>query len=185
MFFLNSYKIILNTTSIFVKIRICIILGDSLTKEKKELTEEEKVHKEFAVNLFNHTWKLMEKENRTKEDDDEMIHSAHASRHHWGQIGTPTNFLRGEWQISRVYAVLNHPNPAIYHARRCLEICKENQIGDYDVAWAYEALARAYNVAGKKTEAKKYLDLGKEAGEKIAKKEDKDLFKSELEGISI
>lgn len=68
---------------------------------------------------------------------------------------------------------------------KCLEICKENRIGDYDIAWAYEALARAYNVAGKKTEAKKYMDLGKEAGEKIAKKEDKDLFKSELEGISI
>ena len=160
-------------------------MGDSLTKEKKELTEEEKVHKKFAVNLFNHTWKLMEKEKRTKEDDDEMIHSAHATRHHWGQIGTHTHFERGEWQISRVYAILNRPDPAIYHATRCLEICKENHIGDWDIAFAYEALARAYNVAGKKTEAKKYWELGKEAGEKIAKKEDKDYFKSELEKISI
>ena len=33
-------------------------MGDSLTKEKKELTEEEKVHKKFAVNLFNHTGNL-------------------------------------------------------------------------------------------------------------------------------
>ena len=160
-------------------------MGDSLTKEQKELTEEEKVHKKFAINLFNHTWDLMEKKDRTKEDDDEMIHSAHASRHHWGQIGTPTHFERGEWQISRVYAILNRPDPAIYHATRCLEICKENHIGDWDIAFAYEALARAYNVAGKKTEAKKYLDLGKEAGGKIAKKEDKDYFTSEIEKIAI
>ena len=160
-------------------------MGDSLTKEKKELTEEEKVHKKFAVNLFNHTWDLMGKKDRTKEEDDEMIHSAHASRHHWGQIGTTTHFERGEWQISRVYAILNRPDPALYHATRCLEICKENHIGDWDIAFAYEALARAYNVAGKKTEAKKYLDLGKEAGKKIAKKEDKDYFNSELEKISI
>lgn len=160
-------------------------MGDSLTKDKKELTDEEKIHKKFAVNLFNRTWELIEKEDRTREEEDEMIHTVHASRYHWGQIGTPMNFERGEWQISRVYAILDRPAAAIHHAMRCLEICQENKIYDFDIAFAYEGLARANKVAGNKIEAKKYWDLGKEAGEKIAKKEDKDYFMSELEKISI
>ena len=57
----------------------------------------------LAATLFNHTWTLLEKGDRSVADDDEMIHSAHASRAHWGVVGTPVNFARGEWQVSRVY----------------------------------------------------------------------------------
>src|SRR3984957_11424955 len=62
----------------------------------------------LAAQLFNETWRLMEQENRTVADDDRMIHAAHASRCHWGLVpeATPANLARGEWQISRVYAVL-------------------------------------------------------------------------------
>jgi hypothetical protein len=82
-------------------------------------------HRKFAVELFNLTWSLLDKKDRTKEDDDRMIHAAHASRFHWGEIGTPLEFERGEWQISRVYSALKRSEPATYHAKRCLEICKD------------------------------------------------------------
>ena len=38
----------------------------------------------LAVDLFNYTWTLIEKPDRTAEDD-AMIHAAHASRHHWSR----------------------------------------------------------------------------------------------------
>jgi len=109
-----------------------------------EITRE--VHEKLAMSLFNATWDLLGREDRTEKDDIEMIHSAHASRHHWGQIGEPLQFERGEWQISRVYSVLGRSEPTLYHARLCLEICRENDIGDFDIAFAYEAMARAYAV---------------------------------------
>jgi len=146
----------------------------------KELSEEEEMHKKIAINLFNSTWGLMEKKDRTKEVDDEMINSAHASRFHWGKVGAPVNFLRGEWLISRVYSILKRAEPSIYHAQRCLDICLEHKIGDYDLAWAYEALARAYSVKGDKIKTEEYMKIAKEASEKIAKKEDKDLLFKEL-----
>lgn len=146
----------------------------------KELAIEEKMHKKLAIDLFNATWGLIDKKDRTIEEDDEMIHSAHASRYHWGKVGNPVNFLRGEWQVSRVNAILKRAEPAIYHAQRCLDICLEHNIGDYDIAWAYEALARAYSIKGDKDKVDEYLKLSKETGEKIAKKEDKELFFSEL-----
>jgi hypothetical protein len=154
----------------------------SVMTEEKKYTEEE--HKNFAVDLFNLTWSLLDKKDRTREEDDKMIHAAHASRFHWGEIGTPLHFERGEWQISRAYSVLNRPEPALYHAKRCLGICKENSIGDFDIAFAYEAMARASAIAGKKPDCEKYLRLAKEAGDQIKKKGDKDYFFSELDTIS-
>ena len=63
-------------------------------------------HREEAVKCFNGTWDLIDNKNRTHADDVNMIHMAHASRYHWGQIGTALEFSRGEWQISRVYSLL-------------------------------------------------------------------------------
>jgi hypothetical protein len=151
-----------------------------MTKEK-EYTEPE-CHRKFAVNLSNLVWRSLDKKDRTKEEDDKIVHAAHASRFHWDEIGKPINLGRGEWQISRVYSVLNRPESALYHAKRYLEICKENSIGGFDLA--YEAIARAYAVAGKKDEADKYMELAKEAGEQIEEKEDKNLLYSDLETIS-
>jgi hypothetical protein len=149
--------------------------------EKKPSKED---HRKFAVNLFNMTWSLLDKKDRTEEEDNKMIHAAHASRFHWGEIGTPLEFERGEWQISRVYSVLKRNEPALYHARRCLEICKENNIGDFDIAFAYEAMARAYAVLGKKADCDRHIELAEKAGEQIKKKEDRDYFLSELQTIS-
>ena len=53
-----------------------------------------------------------------------MIHAAHASRYHWGEVGDDVNLARGEWQCSRVYAVLGRGEPALWHARRCVEIAE-------------------------------------------------------------
>jgi hypothetical protein len=162
---------------------IPVAIGDDGMPEQKKFSDED--HKQFATSLFNLTWSLLDKKDRTKEDNDKMIHAAHASRFHWGEIGThtPMNLERGEWQVSRVYSVLGRSEPALYHAKNCLEICEANHIGDFDIAFAYEAMARANAVAAKKSESKKYLELAKKAGDQIKKKEDKDYFFSELQTI--
>ncbi|HEX7898471.1 MAG TPA: hypothetical protein VF950_11970 [Planctomycetota bacterium] len=133
-----------------------------------------------AVDLFNSVWKLLDKKKRTREEDDAMLHAAHASRHHWGQVGTPLNFARGEWQVSRVYAVLKRAEPALHHAKRCLELCREHKIGDFDLAYAYEALARASALAKKKGDVARYLKLAAKAAAGISKKEDREFFEKDL-----
>ncbi len=150
--------------------------------EEKKYTEQE-WHKRSAITLFNLVWSLLDKKDRTKQENDKMVHAVHASRFHWGEIGTPVEFERGEWQISRVYSVLNRSQSALYHAERCLDICKEHNIGDFDIAFAYEAMARAHAVAEDKSDCEKYIKLAKEAGEQIKKKEDKDLFFGDLKTV--
>jgi hypothetical protein len=140
-------------------------------------------HRQLGIDLFNRTWELLDKPERTQTEIDEMIHMAHASRFHWGMAGKALNLQRGEWQISRVYSVLGRGEPAQYHAKRSLEICQENSIGDFDLAFAYEALARAASVLGDKKAVTENLALAKQAGENIAEQDDKDYLFSELENI--
>jgi hypothetical protein len=150
------------------------------TDEKAAVLAE---HKRYAVDLFNLTWDLLDKEDRSAQDDDRMIHAAHASRFHWGEIGTPLEFERGEWQISRVYAVLNRPEPALYHAQRCLALCVDNEIGDFDLAFAYEALARAYAVAGDAEKSQYNVKLAEKASQQIEEEGNKEYVMSELATI--
>jgi hypothetical protein len=152
-----------------------------MTTEEK-YTEQEG-HKKFAVDSFNLVWTLLDKENRTLREDDEMIHAAHASRFHWGKIGTALNFARGEWQISRVYSVLNRPQAALYHAKRCLALCTEHDLGDFDLAFAHEAMARAHAVAGETAQRDKHVQLARQAGERVEDKDSRDYLLGDLETI--
>jgi hypothetical protein len=152
--------------------------------DTNESATDAELHKRFAKDLFNLVWDLLDKADRTLEEDDRMIHAAHASRYHWGEIGTPLEFERGEWQISRVYAVLNRPQAAIYHAHRCLGLCEANEIGDFDLAFAYEALARAYAVAGDSAMSEEYETLAEEAAEEIEDEANREYFLSELATVS-
>jgi hypothetical protein len=150
--------------------------------DETKFTEREG-HKKFAVDCFNHVWALLEKKNRTPEDDEEMIHAVHASRFHWSRVGTAVNLARGDWQMSRVYAVLKLPEPAKHYAQRCLDICMKNQIGDFDLAYAYEALARAAAVAGDHAERDRCLAEAVKVAATIKGKEDQEVFLADLKTI--
>jgi len=137
----------------------------------------------LGAQLFNETWRLMEQENRTSEDDDRMIHMAHASRYHWGQAAeaTPANLARGEWQVSRVYSVLGRAEPALHHAQRVLDLCQENGIGSWDLGFAYEALARAHAIAGDSVRAREFTDRALAVD--IPGEKDRELLHADLESI--
>jgi hypothetical protein len=139
----------------------------------------------LAVALFNHVWTLLELPERTREQDDELVHAAHASRHHWAAVGTARNLARGEWQVSRVYAVLGRAEPALYHGRRCLELLEASGDGeDWDVPFAHEALARAYFLAGDGAAAQQHLGLARELGAAIADAGDRDHLERELADLA-
>jgi hypothetical protein len=138
--------------------------------------------RQLAVDLFNHVWTLMETPDRTPEQDDEMIHAAHASRHHWAEIGTGANLARGEWQISRVYVTLGRGEPAVYHAGRCLAYCEASpdDIADWDLPYAYEALSRAHLTAGNREEADRYAARARELAAEVEDKDDREHLEEDL-----
>lgn len=136
-----------------------------------------------AVALFNGTWTFLARTDRSDADDDAMLHMAHASRHHWGQVGTPANLARGEWLCSRVYAVLGRGEPATHHARRVLALCEQHGIADWDRAFAFEALARATAVSGDMDGARGFTEQALAAANDIAEDGDRALVLADLETI--
>ncbi len=110
-----------------------------------------------------------------------MIHAAHASRYHWGRISEGIERARGDWQCSRMYSVLGRGEPALWHARRCQELVEAaDDAEDWDLPFAYEALARAHAAAGHAEEAAQYASLAREAGASVADEEDRRLLDEAL-----
>jgi len=147
--------------------------------KEKEISME---HQTLAIQLFNQTWDLLDKKDRTESEDYEMIHKAHASLYHWMQVGTPLHFQRGEWMVSHVYASLKMAESAIHHAKRCLQLTEDNKITDFDLTFAYEAMARAYAI-NKDPKYKEFLREGLNSLDQIKDKDDRKYAKSELENI--
>lgn len=139
-------------------------------------------HKKQAINLFNATWDHIEKKNRSNEDNINMIHMAHASRYHWGQIGKALELARGEWLISRVYAILYRGESSLFHAKESLRMCTENGIDGFDLAFGYESMARAYKVLSRR-ESDIFKDKAIEQANQIDLKEDREYTLSEINSI--
>jgi len=140
--------------------------------------------RELGIELFNRTWALMETPDR---DPDELLHCAHASAYHWMQAGTVANRARSEWQCSRVYAVLGRAEPALHHARRCLELCESSrdEIEEFDLPFAYEALSRAHALGGDEGGAREWHDRARSAAERIVDEDDRVLLEADLATIPL
>jgi DNA-binding transcriptional MerR regulator len=170
--------------------RVLHILGQLTTEDPTAMTAaattelppeiDPATRRKLAADLFNHTWTLLEKPDRTTAEDDEMIHSAHASRFHWGEVGEPVNLARGEWQCARVYSVLGRAEPALYHARRCLEINEAAGSADWDIAAAYEGMARAYLAGGDAEQVAHWKARAIAALDGIADRDDREIIEGDI-----
>ena len=137
-------------------------------------------HRWFARSLNGLVWRLLARPGRTREDDARMVDAAHASQYHWREVGGPPE-TRGEWLVSHVYAVLDRPEPALHHARRCLELADgEPGVADFDHAYAAEAMARALACAGDLDQAATWHSRATAAGATVADDEDRQIFTDDL-----
>ena len=144
--------------------------------EKKYTLNE--AHKAFAITLNGIVWRLLEKNDRSQLEDDELLYAAHACSYHWLQVGTGVHQQRGEYLISKVYISLNRPIPALHHAKRCLDLTEQHkdEMKDFDIAYAYEGLARAHAINGQIEQARDYYGLARKSGDAIKDDEDKSIF---------
>ena len=140
------------------------------------------MHQSLAINLNQAPWGLLEREDRTDNDNQRMITFAKGSLYHWQRSPNcrPVNHQRGEWLISHVYAVLNRGKEALFHAEICMDITMNESLIDFDLAYAYECKARAYAALDSPQKMNKCYSNAKASGGKIKKNKDKKLFFSDL-----
>lgn len=138
----------------------------------------------FAVAYNGSVWKLLEKKERTEDENEEMINLAHASLLHWSKSPKcrKVNLQRGEYMISMAYIYAKNPRQALHYAKRCKKITENNieENEDFDLAYAYLVLAMALSLNNSKIEAEEYLNKAKKLGGDIKGEKDRDIFLADL-----
>ncbi|MBI1877159.1 MAG: hypothetical protein HYR94_02810 [Chloroflexi bacterium] len=141
------------------------------------------VHKYFAAECFNAAWELMDKLQRTPEEDEEMIRLTHASLWHWSQREdcAHRNLAIGYWQMARVYALLGQAD----NSQRYAQLCLKHSQGEapFYVGYAYEALARAEWIAGNLDQGKSYLLAAQELLVEVSDPEARELLEKDLSSL--
>ena len=136
----------------------------------------------MGIEMNNQTWSLLDKKDRSEQDDIRMINYAKASLFHWSKSDKHTivNKQRGKWLISHVYVILGKSDEALSYAKETLKITKDNNLKDFDLAYAYESMARAYLIANNQNESKEWYKKAKVVGDLIVNEKDKEYFLLDL-----
>ena len=156
--------------------------GESNMATKNQFTEDQKLHHYMGIEMNIQTWNLLGKDNRNEQDDQRMISFAKASLFHWrlSPKYLPVNEQRGQWMISRIYAVLGKGEEAMKYAKETLRLTEEHGFKDFDLAYAYESMARAHAAMANNEDCGKWYNKALNAGELINGAEDKKYYKSDL-----
>lgn len=146
--------------------------------------QSEQAHKQFSTHCFNLVWDLIEKTHRSPEENDRMVHLAHASLWHWTQRSdcTDKNVSIGYWQLSRVYSLLGEASSALKYAQRCMELTPAGEA--FYQGYAYEALARAALVVGDREEAQRRLSEARQYADSVSDGSEKQMLSDDLDSLS-
>ena len=136
----------------------------------------------MGIELNIQTWNLLEKTDRNENDGRRMLFFAKASLYHWQKSPhfKPVNEQRGEWLISRVYAVLNQGEKSLEHANTCMDLTLDESLKDFDLAYAYECKARAFATLGDSKKMNDYFVKAKDFGDQIQSEKDRRIFFNDL-----
>lgn len=143
-----------------------------------------RMHRFFAVECNNGSWDLIEKADRTEQDNRNMLYMAYSAAYHWSIVGTPLNGARADMLLSQVHSYLGEGNAALVYARRALNFCENNPCEDWDLAFAHAGLALAASVAGEADLHRRHYALAIQHGEAIQDEEDRRIFIESFAKIS-
>ena len=146
----------------------------------------ETAHRYFSAECFNRVWGLLDKPERTPEEDQAMVNLCLASIWHWTERPdcTETNMSIGFWQASRVYAVVGLADEARRYGELCLGASRGPDILPFYLGYAYEALARAEIVAGNQDEAREHLAESRRIAEGLPNPDAKKQLLADLDALA-
>jgi hypothetical protein len=142
-------------------------------------------HKYFSAGCFNSAWTLIDKAERTGDENEQMLALAHASVWHWRERDDckPRNLSIGYWQLSRVYALIRHGERAAHYGNLCLAASADEP--PFFLGYAHEALARAAALVGDVTVMSEHLAQAQGLAEMVQEAEDREVLLADLQTISL
>ena len=144
------------------------------------------VHKFFSTHCFNKAWDLIDQPSRTPEEDEELIRLSLTSAWHWKQRDdcTQKNLSIGYWQTSRIYTVLGQAYNARRYASLCLDASQGEDVAQFYLGYAYEALARAESLVGNTAQMEQYLNQARNIAAAMSDSDEKQMLLDGLAAIA-
>jgi len=141
-------------------------------------------HKYFSTHCFNKAWDLIGQPSSTPEEDEEMIRLSLASAWHWKQRDdcTQVNLSVSFWQTSRIFSILGQVDNARRYARLCLDASQGEDVAQFYLGYAYEAMARAESLAGD-TQVEQYLKKARNVAAAMSDSDEKQMLLDDLAAI--
>lgn len=140
-------------------------------------------HRHFSVACFNATWGLIDKADRTADEDEAMIWLAHAAAWHWTQRAdcSPRNLSIAYWQLSRVYALIGQGERARHYSDLCIAVSRDEE--PFYRGYAHEAAARAAVLLNDMDGAESDLEQARSYAEAVSDVEERNVLLADLETV--
>jgi len=140
-------------------------------------------HRIFAASSFNQAWDLIEKPDRSSEDDAAMLAATFASRHHWEVVGTDENRVVGDWQIAHIASLLGLADLSLSFARAALDRAVEQGFEGWRLASCHEGMARAHACSGNTAERDRHIKTARILLDKVDDPGERNLVMAQLESV--
>jgi hypothetical protein len=137
-------------------------------------------HRIFAASAFNHAWDLIDKAQRSPDDDVSMLMATFASRFHWEAVGTDENRVVGDWQIAHVASLIGMAPLAMRFARSALDRAVEQGFEGWRLASCHEGMARAHACVGNDAERDRHIKTARRLLDKVEDAEERRLVEAQL-----
>jgi hypothetical protein len=142
-------------------------------------------HRHFAASCFNAAWVLMDKAERTPDEERMMVALNQASLFHWRNRPDcrPENLSIGYWQAARIATLLGHGFEALRAARICLEVSES--LEPFHAGYAHEAMARAAALAFDSELAATHLARARALAAQVEDPDDRALLEADLNTATV
>lgn len=138
-----------------------------------ETADADSWHRYFAMDCNNRAWALAVQE-RSAEEDDEMLNAAHAAAFHWNLVGDDIHRMRAAMLLAEVHALVGLGDTAFDLAERVRDYFLDTaDTPDWEIAFVHTVHAHAAAVAGDAEQHQASYEEAERAIEAIADAEDR------------
>jgi uncharacterized protein YndB with AHSA1/START domain len=126
----------------------------TMEPDRAEPPAEGDWHRRQGIEATNAAMELLRRR-RDAAGDEELLRLAYAAAYHWERAAgaRPENEVRASYLVSRALTETGQAQRGLVSAERALTVCQEHGIGDFDLAYAHEARARALHALSRTDEA--------------------------------
>jgi len=139
-------------------------------------------HRYFAMESNNRAWALSVKE-RSEQEDQDMLHAAHAAALHWQKVGTELHHMRATMLLAEVHALLGFGASAFRYAQQMRDFFLQKDTPDWELAFTHAIHAHAAQVVGEDEVYKASYHEATKAIEAIVDPKDREIVLNTFEHV--